>query len=127
MNGEQLRDAIAELIDAHPDLSPSKVGQLGKLAHAWIYVTKDGQPLAIEPERKQFQNIWVRADSVNIRRLTGIRSEHYDHRTFDVSKPNHNLFGEPTFKDCDLICFKVVNVWQAVRVLAEVAGPGRPL
>ena len=109
------------------DLSPSKAGQFGKLAHAWIYVTRDGQPRAIEPERKHFQNIWVRADSVNIRRLADIRSEAYDHRTFDVSKPNHNLFGEPSFKGVDLICFKVGDVWQAGRVLAEVAGSGRPL
>jgi len=39
-----------------------------------------------------------------------------------VSKPNHNLFGEAAFKDADLICFKVENVWEAVRVILAVAG-----
>lgn len=121
MKGEQLRDAILALIEAHPKFA---VSAKGHAAHAKRFITDDGVPFAIEPERKTFQNLWVRADSVNRRRLRGIDSRYYDHTKFDHSTPNHNLFGEPTFTDTDLICFKVDDVWQAVRVIAEVAGLG---
>ena len=121
MTGEEFRGAILALIDAHPALSPSKAGHA---AHALRFMTTSGQPLAIEPERQSFQNLWVRADGVNARRLSDIESRLYDHTTFEESKPNHNLFGEAAFKDTDLICFKVVTIWEAVRVIAEAAGMG---
>jgi len=38
--------------------------------------------------------------------------------------PNHNLFGEQAFKNADLVRFKVTDLWQAARVLLEVAGEG---
>ncbi|MBZ9922567.1 hypothetical protein LB579_33460, partial [Mesorhizobium sp. BR1-1-7] len=80
--------------------------------------------LGFEPARVRHQNLWVRAYTVRVNRLSDIDSERYDHLTFAASKPNHNLFGEATFKDADLICFKVTDLWQAVRVIAEVAGGG---
>ena len=124
MTGAELRDAIVALIDAHPGIAPSKVGVRGRVAHAWIYVTEDGMPLAIEPERTGLQNLWTRRDAVNPRRLSDILSVAYDHRTFDTSKPNHNLFGEQAFKDADLVRYRVADLWQAARVIMEVAGRG---
>jgi len=59
-------------------------------------------------------------------RLGAIASRFYLQAAFAVSKPNHDLFGEPAFRDADLICFKVTDLWQAVRVLAEIAGTGGP-
>ena len=56
--------------------------------------------------------------------LADIDSRYYAHADFHVSKPNHDLFGEPAFKEADLVCFKVQDLWQAVRVIAEVAGSG---
>ena len=124
MTGVELRDAIVALIEAHPGVAPSKVGVGGRVAHAWIYVTEDGLPLAIEPERVGLQNLWTRCDAVNPRRLSDIPSVAYDHRTFGTSKPNHNLFGEPAFKDADLVRYRIADVWQAARVIMEVAGRG---
>jgi hypothetical protein len=57
--------------------------------------------------------------------LSDIEHRLFDHSGFDVSKPNHNLFGEPAFKDCDLIRYQPRDLWQAVRVIFEVAGAGQ--
>lgn len=54
--------------------------------------------------------------------LSDCDSVFFDHQTFDASKPNHNLFREPGFKDCDLIRYQPADLWQAVRVIAAVAG-----
>ncbi|TIT66274.1 MAG: hypothetical protein E5W90_13015 [Mesorhizobium sp.] len=119
MTGEELREAIRALLASHPAIS---VSTKGHATHAERYVASNGAPLGFEPARVRHQNLWVRADSVRTNRLNDIESEPYDHSIFAASKPNHNLFGEPAFKDADLICFKVTGLWQAVRIIAEVAG-----
>lgn len=121
MTGEELREAIRALLADHPTISASSKGHA---THAERYVASNGAPLGFEPARVRHQNLWVRADSVRINRLSDIDCERYDHLTFAVSKPNHNLFGEAAFKDADLICFKVTDLWQAVRIITEVAGLG---
>lgn len=119
MTGEELRQAIRALLDSHPGVAASKAGHA---THAERYLTRDGLPIGFEPERVRFQNLWVRADSVRRHTLKDIEQVFYDHHEFDRSKPNHNLFGENAFKDCDLIRFQVTDLWQAVRVIREVAG-----
>ncbi|BCG95986.1 hypothetical protein [Mesorhizobium sp. 131-2-1] len=119
MTGEELREAIRALLADHPAIS---ISSKGHATHAERYVATNGAPLGFEPARVRHQNLWVRADSVRVNRLSDIDSEPYDHSTFAESKPNHNLFGEAAFKDADLICFKVTDLWQAVRIVAEVAG-----
>ncbi|MER8899103.1 MULTISPECIES: hypothetical protein [unclassified Mesorhizobium] len=121
MTGEKLREAIRALLTSHPAIS---VSSNGHATHAERYVASNGAPLGFEPARIKHQNLWVRADSVRASRLSDIISEPYDHSTFAMSKPNHNLFGEPAFKDTDLICFKLTDLWQAVRIITEVAGLG---
>lgn len=118
MNADQLREAIRALFASHPAISPSPAGHK---AHAELYRTSIGLPIGFEPERKEHQNIWVRTDSVRPTSLGGITRSDYDHSTFHISKPNHNLFGEQGFRDTNLTCFKVTNLWDAVRVVAEVA------
>ena len=121
MSDVPLRTQIKELLASHPSIS---VSNFGHATHAERYVAKNGAPIGFEPERKRFQNIWVRADSVDMTSLKNIENELYFKVNFAVSKPNHNLFGEPAFKDVDLICFKVTTLWQAVRVILEAAGKG---
>lgn len=121
MKGEDLRAAILALLDSHPSVSVSPAGHA---KHALRYVTAKGLPIGFEPRTLRFQNVWVRTDSVRKHRLADIDSRYYAHADFHVSKPNHDLFREPAFKDADLVCFKVQDLWQAVRVIAEVAGSG---
>ena len=121
MKGEEFVVAVTALVEAHPHIRQS--GDCHP-AHCNLYSTAAGLPVATEPERTRAANIWVRADSVRQHRLPEIESEFFDHRTFDVSKPNHNLFREPGFKDANLIRFQANSLWQAVQVLSEVAGDG---
>lgn len=121
MTGEDLRAAILALLDSHPSVSVSSAGHA---KHALRYLATVGAPIGLEPQTVRFQNLWVRSDSVRAHRLTDIDSRYYTHADFHVSKPNHDLFGEPGFKDTDLVCFKVKDLWEAVRVIAEVAGSG---
>lgn len=119
MIGEDLRKAIRALLATHPSVA---VSDHGHATHVERYITDDGVPIGLEPRTVRFQNIWVRADSVRRTALNDIESRAYECADFEISKPNHNLFGEPAFKDADLICFKVTDLWQAVRVIIEVAG-----
>ena len=121
MTGEGLREAIRVLLLSHPHI---RISDVGHAAHAERYIGRNGAPMGFEPERVRFQNLWVRADSVRLRRLDDIDNRYYEAANFHTSKPNHDLFGEEAFKDCDLICFKVTSLWEAVRVILEVAGEG---
>lgn len=121
MKDNSLREVIRDLLASHPDIAISAAGHA---PHAERFVTSHGSPIGFEPERVRFQNLWVRADSVNAARLKDIESRTERHANFHISRPNHNLYGEPAFKDADLMCFKVRTAWEAARVIAEVAGLG---
>lgn len=121
MTAEELRNAIRALMVSHPAIADSPVGHA---THAERYLTTRGQPIGFEPERKTHQNLWVRRDSVRMHVLGDLDHLVYDKAGFHESKPNHNLFGEPAFKDCDLIRFRITSLWQAARVIREVAGDG---
>lgn len=119
MRGRLLVDAVVSLLESHPDIEQS-----GKKhpAHCNLYVTKNGVPIATEPGRSQVANIWVRADSVRQLELDKCEHKFFDHATFDQSKPNHNLFREPGFKNADLIRYQPSNLWQAMKVIEEAVG-----
>jgi hypothetical protein len=123
VKGKQLGLAIEALLDSHPWLEPSSAGHA---RYARRFVTAEGVPIALQPHMTQFHNLWVRADSVRRRVLEEIPCQLYECANFHVSKPNHNLFGESAFRDTDLFCFAVSTLWQAVRVIDEVAGDGAP-
>lgn len=119
MTGKDFVAAVTAMVEAHP-----AIGQSGDRhpAHCNLYVTRCGLPVATEPQRKTVANIWVRADSVRRTRLVDCDHTYFDHSTFEDSRPNHNLFRESGFKDTDLIRYQSKDLWQAARVLAEVAG-----
>jgi hypothetical protein len=121
MTNATLRETIQGLLASHPDIA---ISSHGHTVHAERYLTKDGAPIGYEPDLVHTHNIWVRVDSVDALRLVDIESIKHLLANFHVSKPNHNLFGEPAFKNANLICFKVRSSWEAVRVIAEVAGIG---
>lgn len=121
MSPDELRTAIRALFASHPYIS---VSANGHATHAERYIASNGAPIGFEPERVRFQNLWVRGDSIRLNWLSDISHVAYDHRTFPNSKPNHNLFGEEAFKGADLIRFQVTDLWQAVRIVAEVSGVG---
>lgn len=119
MTGEEFVNAVTALVKAHPAVMQS--GERHP-AHCHLYVTTNRIPIATEPQRKTVANIWVRADSVRRAHLIHCEDEYFDHRTFDISKPNHNLFREPGFKEADLIRYQPKSLWEAVQIIAEVAG-----
>ncbi|WP_164155269.1 hypothetical protein [Sandarakinorhabdus rubra] len=119
MTGAELVAAVTALVEAHPGVIQSGTRHP---AHCNLYATHQGAPIATEPSRKTVANIWVRADSVRRHRLAHCEDAFFDHRLFDISKPNHNLFREPGFKDVDLIRYQPKSLWEAVQVIAEVAG-----
>lgn len=121
MSTPTLKDIVRALLSSHPNVS---VSQSGHAAHAERFLTKNGAPLALEPKRIRFENLWVRADSVELSRLADIQHDYFDCSTFSESKPNHDLYGEDAFKDADLIRFRILSAWQAVRVISEVADKG---
>lgn len=119
MTGEELRQAIQALLTTHPEISPSATGST---SHIERYLTKHGLPIGFEPDRTDFQNLWVRADNVRRHELKDLEDAFFHHAKFADGKPNHHLFTEKAFKDCDLIRYRVTDLWQAVRVIQEVAG-----
>lgn len=121
MTGPDLVATLDALLSDHPAVA---VSARGHAAHANRYLAANGCPIATEPKRTNTANLWVRADSVRRQHLADIEQQVFDYRNFDVSKPNHNLFGEPAFKDCDLVRYQPQNLWEAVRVIFEVAGAG---
>jgi len=118
----KLRDGIRDLLTAHPDVS---VFDAGHTIHLERYVCINGEAFGHEAERSTKQNLWVRRDGIRFHAVSDIA-----HRVNTVearksgSKPNHHLFAIPAFKDADLVCFFPANLWDAARIILEVAGTG---
>lgn len=119
MTNRLLVDAVVDLIESHPNVERS--GERHP-AHCNLYVTKDGKPIATEPRRSRVTNIWVRADSVDRSALSDCPHKFFDHTGFEWSKPNHDMFREPGFKNADLIKYQPTDILQAIKVISEVAG-----
>lgn len=122
MTPEQLRAAIQAAIESHPHI---RVSEARHAKWALRYVADNGKPIALEPRGVRTQTLWVRADSVDPANLGGIELvPKGPGSTAAGGKPNHDLYGEPGFKNTELFACKVTDLWQAVRVVAEVAGAG---
>lgn len=121
MSAAPLNTILCAMLDEHPALSVSAAGHA---AHALRYVSRSGLPIALEPERIRFQNLWLRADSVDLAALGDIEHKVFRAASFRVSKPNHDLFGEDGFKGCDLVRFRVTRAEQARRILEAALGGG---
>ena len=119
MNAETLREAIRALLQSHPAINPSKAGHA---AHAERYRTADGANIGFEPERVRHQNLYVEASAIRLVRLSDIPHQRYFAADFGTSKPNHNLFHPDAFGPVDIVRFEIRSLWNAVRVIVEVAG-----
>lgn len=119
MNAENLREAIRALLQSHPAISPSKAGHA---THAERYRTLDGANIGFEPERVRHQNLFVEASAIRLARLSDIQHQQYFATEYGTSKPNHNLFHPDAFGTVDIVRFEIRSLWNAVRVIAEVAG-----
>lgn len=119
MNGKDLREAVFELLDTHPSVSKTAAHE-----HAHLYRTTSGRVIGLEPNMVRFQNLWVASADISTAHLQGIDGKKYFAVDYGSSRPNHNLFGVGGFGDIDLTCFKLTELWQAVRVILAVAGDG---
>lgn len=123
MTVEDLRAAIRALLDSHPEIEPSRAGHV---AHAERYRVRNGANIGLETKGARHQNLFVEAGAVSLSRLKDIDHQAYAAADYAVSKPNHDLFHADAFGRVDIIRFKVSNLWEAVRILTEVAGDGAP-
>ena len=120
MKNQQLKEAVAAMLSTHPLVEPSIAGHN---EHAKRFVTVAGAHIGWQDELKTQQNLYVQRDSINLARLVDIPHKIHLSHDFASSMPNHDLFHADSFtKDRDVVAFKVTEVWQAVRVVAEVAG-----
>jgi hypothetical protein len=123
VSGEDLRAAIRVLLDSHANIEPSRAGHV---AHAERYRALNGANIGLEPKGARHQNLFVEARAIRLSRLNDIDHKAYAAADYAVSKPNHDLFHADAFGRVDIIRFKVSDLWQAVRILTEVAGDGAP-
>tara|TARA_Y100001001_G_scaffold49205_1_gene45294 strand:+ start:1427 stop:1804 length:378 start_codon:yes stop_codon:yes gene_type:complete len=122
MTNDELKQAIRELISAHPDLSPTEDGHN---VHMERYKTSRGLLLGLEPDLKTKVNLFVQANAITSPKLTDIEQREYFAKDYSTSKPNHNLFGTGSFKlTMDLVRFTPEDVWQAARIIFAIAGEG---
>jgi len=121
VTGEDLRAAIRALLDSHPKIEPSRAGHV---AHAERYRALNGANIGLEPKGARHQNLFVEAAAVRLSRLNDIEHQAYAAVDYAVTKPNHDLFHVDAFGKVDIMRFKVTDLWQAVRILSEVAGDG---
>ncbi|MCC6856578.1 MAG: hypothetical protein IT189_11030 [Microbacteriaceae bacterium] len=114
-----LQDAIRGLIRSYPRVRPF-VG--GHTKYVERYLIDGTIPLGHEVARKSFQNLWVRKADIDLGSLADIDHEVYDHRGFNESGPNSNLFAVPEFNGADLVCFRVRTRTDAARITDHIVG-----
>jgi hypothetical protein len=112
-----LRDAVRRLLDAHPDVRPSTAGHAGYIER---YRTTTDASIGLETRGERHQNLFVEAAAVDLARIGDIPHKVYPAADFDRTRPNSNLFHADAFRDVDIVRFKLVDLDQARRVLADV-------
>lgn len=66
------------------------------------------------------QNLYVETHHVDLSVLGDIPHEPYLAADYGRTKPNHNLFHIDAFREVDIVRFKLTELDQAKRVLAEL-------
>ncbi|URI14336.1 hypothetical protein [Brevundimonas albigilva] len=117
MTASALRDAVRRLLHTHPDVHPSTAGHAGYVER---YRTAKSSNIGLETRGERHQNLFVEAASVDLGRLVDIPHEVYPAADFDRTRPNSNLFHIDAFQDVDIVRFKLSDLDQAKRVLADV-------
>lgn len=118
MSASQLRDAVRRLILSDPDICPSAAGHAGYMER---YRTGRGANIGLETRGERVQNLFVEAHRVDLGRLGDILHQRYFAADYGQSRPNSNLFHADAFRDVDIVRFKLTELDQAERVLAELA------
>lgn len=125
-----LREGIKSMLSSHPDI---QIEEGGPTVHLKRYRASNGEPIGHEHEHKNMQNIWVRRDAVNIPRLRGLlitkeltreKVQEEEAKAGNKKGANSNLFGKGYFPKEDLVRFAVRDLWEAARILNEVADSG---
>lgn len=112
-----LRDGIFSMLAQHPDISEFDGGQSAHTTHLNRFVCKNGERIGHEADRDKQQNIWVHRDAVRFHPFIGYAFE------FKASKHNHHLYASGFFNEGDqLVCFYPRDLWEAARIIREVAG-----
>ena len=117
MTASPLRDAVRRLLHAHPDVRPSTAGHAGYIER---YRTAKGANIGLETRGERHQNLFVEAAAIDLGRIGDIPHEVYPAADFDRTRPNSNLFHIDAFRDVDIVRFKLSDLDQAKRVLADV-------
>lgn len=116
MTAFPLRDAVRRVLHTHPDVRPSTAGHAGYIER---YRTAKGAHIGLETRGERHQNLFVEAAAINLVRLADIPHEVYPAADFDRTRPNSNLFHIDAFRDVDIVRFKLSDLDQAERVLAD--------
>lgn len=111
------------MLASHPAIKPSAAGHV---AHAERYRAANGANIGLEPRGGSHLNIFVERHAVRVARLHDIPHQLYLAAHFQDTKPNHDLFHREAFGEVDIARFKVTTLWQAARIIVEVAGMGAP-
>jgi hypothetical protein len=117
MTASPLRNAARRLLDTHPDVRASTAGHAGYIER---YRTAKGSNIGLETRGEQHQNLFVEAAVVDLGRVGDIPHKVYLAADFDRSRPNSNLFHTDAFRDVDIVRFKLTELDQVRRVLADV-------
>lgn len=117
MTGSPLRDAVRRLLHTHPDVRPSTAGHAGYIER---YRKAKGANIGLETRGERYQNLFVEASAVDLSRVGDIPHKVYLAADFDRTRPNSNLFHTDAFPDVDIVRFKLLDLDQAKRLLAEV-------
>lgn len=116
MTASPLRDAVRRLLNTHPDVRPSTAGHAGYIER---YRTSKGSNIGLETRGERHQNLFVEASAVDLGRVGDIPHKVYLAPDFDRTRPNSNLFHSDAFRDVDIVRFKLTDLDQARRVLAD--------
>lgn len=117
MTASPLRDAVRRLLHTHPDVRPSTAGHAGYVER---YRTAKGSNIGLETRGERHQNLFVEAAVVDLSQVGDIPHTVYLAAEFDRTRPNSNLFHIDAFRDVDIVRFKLSDLDQAKRVLADV-------
>ena len=117
MTQPSLRDAVRRLLQSHPGIRPSVAGHAGYIER---YRTAKGSNIGLEARGERHQNMFVEADAVDLGRIGDIPHKAYLTADYERTRPNSNLFHLDAFGNVDIVRFKLTDLGQAERVLAEV-------
>ena len=114
-------ETIRQFLRTHPGISKPAIPDTPKVER---YLLPNGMPIVLDPVGKKYNNIWVKADSLDTKALHDIECELRPNASEGASRPNQPLYTDPLLKKVDLVCFKVTSLKDAKRVVEAVINHG---